>query len=483
MNRLTELNGQYYWDGQPVSEAQAQRLWDSTPGDEQSQPGASALPYEPGGNVAVGAKNVALNAWDNLRQLTATEGEAAQIQRDMDIRNEQFQNLRNTDMGAGVDVGQGLAYAAPAMLTRGYGSEALMGGASAYLGQNNPTWLDAALGSGSAFGSRFLADQIIGRISNALTGVKPTMTDQARRLEEGGYQLTPGQQAGSQKALKGERRFETNPFVDTPANYDVANEELLLRRANQAIGAGDVPTPLNRAHRTAQAKRIGDAMTDAVGDAELTIPETLAGRVQRIIKNDDMLELEAIPAGGSLTGKQYKTLRSDLRRARDSSEGSTRDYIKKTIDQLDDEFEAVVPAENVQAYRVAREQYKNLSTLEEGRALTSAGEINVPTAQSRMSAGYGKRGIDNALPETQALINDLDDLGGRGMVAYMGNSGTPEGLRGVLNPMNLLEAGVANTYYNNPGLLAARDPLFGHLGGAGGMAAGGLLDPLELTSR
>jgi hypothetical protein len=315
--------------------------------------------------------------------------------------------------------------------------------------------MGGALGAGgAAIGD--MAGRVLGKIMNVFDNTATPGTRVARELSESGYQLTPAQKSGKQGAMKLERGLEKTPQgQQIVSEMGEANQDLLLTRANEAIGQPAAPTPLTRDTLDVAADEIGERMQLAVADTDLQISEELGKRISRIVKNDDMLELPEIPDGGWLRGEDYMRVRSGLTDAQRAAQGPARNYIKKTIDQIDEEFLAVAGPEQAAAYRQAREHYKNLIQLEKGHALSSDGLVNYKTAGNafRSKTGYGKRGIDNALPETQALIRDIDNLSGQAVNPMIGNSGTPEGLMDPFSWKARLRGIGAEQYYKRGGML------------------------------
>jgi hypothetical protein len=258
-----------------------------------------------------------------------------------------------------------------------------------------------------------------------------------------------------------------------------ANEQLLNRRINEAVGLPADNGPLNRNARTLAAEQIGDQMESAAQGVSMQIDETLANRVSRIVKNDDMLEIPELPAGGTIDGGDYMRIRSDLARAQRGAQGGAREYIDRTIKMMDDEFLLVAGPEQAAVYRRAREQYKNLSLLERGSALTPDGEVNIRSAGNAFrlkGQGYGKRDISNALPETQQLINDLDNLGSKAVNPYIGNSGTPEGQLAFYLPNTWPGGLLGKAYMSGSGIASGLASPSGPMGPALGANIGrGLL--------
>ena len=298
-----------------------------------------------------------------------------------------------------------------------------------------------------------IAGQVLGRIGNVLRGgrVDDATSRIANELEASGYQLTPAQRSGRQADLKSERQWsKTDTGQQRVGDLGEANEAQLLRRINEAVGlAGDAP--LDRSARTLAAEQIGDEMDDIARGMRLEFPEDVAKRVSRIVKNDDMLEIAELPGGGNVTGTDYMRMRSDLSRAQRSAQGSAQDYIGKTIDMLDEQFLDAAGPQATQRYRVAREHYKNLMLLEKGKALTPEGIPNVKTIGNnlRSKQGYGMRSVDNTLPETQGLIQDVDNLSSKAVNPYIGDSGTTEGMnQGILDWKNWGQNYLAGKYFD-----------------------------------
>ena len=271
-----------------------------------------------------------------------------------------------------------------------------------------------------------------------------------QELIEGNYQLTPAQKTGSDAAMRIERSAEkTAQGQKITGAMREANQDQLQRVANQAIGLGDVPNPIDRNARELAAEAIGKQMDQAAAGVDINISDDLGARISRIVKNDDMLELPELPDGGVVSGTDYMRIRSDLARAQRSAQGSTRDYISKTVSQLDEEFLNVASPEQAAMYRQAREQYKNLIQLEKGQALSTDGLVNPKSLSNAMKSrtGYGARGTGNLLDESRTLIRDAENLSSRSINPMIGNSGTPGGLTKLFSPQELLRRWAASKYY------------------------------------
>jgi len=341
----------------------------------------------------------------------------------------------------------------------------------AAMADENERGVGAILGAaGSVAGD--MAGRVVGRLRNM---VKASQSGPGGRVQkellEGGYQLTPAQQSGSDAAMRIERSAEkTVQGQKITGAMREANQDQLQRVANQAIGLGDVPNPIDRNARELAAEAIGKQMDDAAAGVNVEISEGLGARISRIVKNDDMLELPELPDGGVVSGTDYMRIRSDLARAQRSAQGSARDYISKTVGQLDDEFLDVATPEQAALYRQAREQYKNLIQLEKGQALSTDGLVNPKSLSNAMKSktGYGARGTGNLLDESRTLIRDAENLSSRSINPMIGNSGTPEGGLNQFSIPELLRGWAASKYYGGAmgmgGLLEAAPQAYPGLG-------------------
>ena len=324
----------------------------------------------------------------------------------------------------------------------------------AALADENERGVGAVLGAaGTVVGD--MAGRVVGRLRNM---VKASQSGPGGRVQqellEGGYQLTPAQKSGSDAAMRIERSAEkTAQGQKITGAMREANQDQLQRVANQAIGLGDVPNPIDRNARELAAEAIGKQMDQAAAGVDVDMSKPLVKRIKKIIKNDDMLELPEIKEVGKegtvIAGKDYMRIRSDLARAQRSAQGSTRDYISNTVSQLDEEFLNVASPEQAAMYRQAREQYKNLIQLEKGQALSTDGLVNPKSLSNAMKSrtGYGARGTGNLLDESRTLIRDAENLSSRSINPMIGNSGTPEGLNNLFSPQELLRSWAASKYY------------------------------------
>jgi len=341
----------------------------------------------------------------------------------------------------------------------------------AALADENERGVGAVLGAaGTAVGD--ITGRVVGRLRNM---VKASQTAPAGRVQnellEGGYQLTPAQKQGSDAAMRLERSAEkTAQGQAITGRMRDANQDQLQSVANQAIGLGDVPNPIDRNARELAAEGIGQRMNQAAEGVDIEISEALGNRISRIVKNDDMLELPELPDGGVVSGQDYMRIRSDLAAAQRSAQGSARGYISKTVNQIDDEFLAAATPEQAALYRQAREQYKNLIQLEKGQALSTDGLVNPKSLSNAMKSktGYGARGTGNLLDESRTLIRDAENLSSRSVNPMIGNSGTSEGVYNPFSPQEQLRGYAAKKYYDGAlgmgGLLEAAPGAFPGVG-------------------
>jgi len=332
------------------------------------------------------------------------------------------------------------------ILQAGYGG--LMGGLQADPGSTD---IGATLGAfGGAAGD--LIGRMAGRVTNAIRGFgDEPMTQTARELTESGYRLSPAEKSGKEGYKRIERRLsKTAKGQQITGDMGEANEQLLLDRANEAIGRPAGSGALDRNALDLRAEQIGQGMRDVADGVDINVSDELADRLDTIISNDKMLEIPQIKDGGLVSGPEYMKIRSALSEAQRSARDSSQGYIKRTIRQMDELFENQAPEESVKAYRVLREQYKNLSLLEKGQSITSDGLVNVRSFKNalRSKQGYGKRGVDNTLPATKQLISDTENLASRSVNPQIGNSGTSEGMNSLLDWKNWAESAGAGKYYD-----------------------------------
>ncbi len=304
---------------------------------------------------------------------------------------------------------------------------------------------------------------------------------QAAALTQGkqlGMRVTPGQETGSRSLQQMEARMEANPFFSGPFNeIKIGNQKVLNRSAAEAIGetADELSSPvLARAN-----ERIGKAFDDVASpklfpiqgeDVMTGIANTAAyyDDVAGVALADQALVKQAInlAAKGSATGEQLRALSSKLGRAaknQTTSAAGNRELGQALFavkEHVDDALSSTLTPQQQAAFNTARQQYRNLTTLESsGVVNSSSGNVsglNLAGALARKDKQgffYGK----NQQPMYQAARF------AQAFKPLVGDSGTATRTM-ELTPLNMMLAMPTN--------LAARSYASGTAGTVARAAAG-----------
>lgn len=326
--------------------------------------------------------------------------------------------------GVATMVGEALPYVASAPLggTSIAGQAALAGGlgAARQTGGLQERAMQGAL-EGTIGGVGAGVGGMAGRVANRIRGAGD---DIASRFVQQGGRVTPGQAMDSNLLRTAEAGMESAGLLGSIGR---ANQAQLQSKVSKAIGQS-VPD-LSDDGLIRAAGEIGERFNMATAGKTVDIPESLTTRLQTLTKENPFVE---IPDNmGQISGDLYQQLRSQLSgMARSEARSATKtpgmgEYLSKTIDQLDEAFEAAAGAADKKLLRTAREQWKNLLALEKGAALTADGLVNPKSARTALRNSYGKHASkERMLPETRDMMDFMSASASRGLSPIVGDSGT-----------------------------------------------------------
>lgn len=350
------------------------------------------------------------------------------------------------------------------------------------------------------------------RIINRVRGHRLNLTQQQRKAGEAldtGMKLSPGAVTGPgfwQRAVE--------PWIETAGGFALArskNEELYQLATGRALGQMDNAIDLSAEGLGQQADEIGKLFNVLDGKQIKLSPEQSA-RLQGI---GNLSEYMTFPGKRDyLTGNEYKRIRRQLselaKRARDNpaSPAGQDKAIKDMRKLLDLKFQRVVGKVGARKFKVARERWKILETIERGAALSPDGVIRPGSMKSAVNAMWGKTlrrakygGVE---PETRDWLRQVNQQASQFTRSAVGSSGTAERAgMGVSNallahgaaggatagayaamdedatPLSIALAGGAgaigaNMLLRNYGSLGGFTSRAGQLGQFGGPAAAGL---------
>lgn len=356
-----------------------------------------------------------------------------------------------------------------------------MGGASAFgSAQGTPEEVAQQTAKGVAAGGALgAALPVVGGALMAQAGRIPEgVRDLALRAEELGIKISPSQLTDSKFVKFLESTLDRIPLVYKPA-------EKQLEQFTQAVSRtfGENSPAITQDVMLSAKKRIGGMFdsvlektpqikTDADFFTKLQNVETEAAQVlgenlapiQRQIKT--VMEKAA---DGVMDTKAYRALTSKgspLDRAASSSDPNVSYYARQLRDVLDDALERSAPADVLETLRTARQQYKNMKTIEDlAEKADASGLISPALLRERVRQSYDNFAYTGA--------GDLGDLAriGQQFLKQPPSSGTAERMMiggGLLGG----GAALANPSLMIPGAAAT-----------GGLIAGGNLARAAINSQ
>ena len=272
------------------------------------------------------------------------------------------------------------------------------------------------------------------RIINKLRGHRLGLTQQQRKAGEAldaGMQLSPGAVTGP-----GMWQRTVEPWIESAGGFAVArnaNEELYQRATGKALGMADDAIDLSADGLGRQADQIGN-MFDVLKGHKIQLSPEQAARLQGMSNLSPYISFPG--KRNYLTGHEYKRIRRQL------SEMGTKAQINPQApvglaDELFDmrklldlKFQKAVGPEAAKQFKVARERWKILETIERGAALSPDGVINPASMKSAVNAKWGKtlrranyRGVE---PETRRWLQQVNQQASKFTKSAVGSSGTAE---------------------------------------------------------
>ncbi len=367
-----------------------------------------------------------------------------------------------------------------------------------------------------------------------------------QRMEQLGFQLTPGQLTGNRGRLKLEASARSTPIVSQPLD-DLAdlNSSNYSRLALSALGeTGDVldGRVLGRAN-----ERLSGEFEDIAGElgadvfAEPAIANQFTSRIGRIAQKEirdiqvsgltgaaedlpDLGALQATPIlnrmkraideGIPVDGPTLMAWRSSLADkamtlGRQQASGNQIKLVSEAIDAIDEAVANVAGGDVAGRYAVARSQWRVLNSLERVRVNNPTQSINARGVDNILRNEYkqdylrsGLTGFDKGRdPQMQALADFFDATRGGSTIMsdIVGNSGTaermqlglalrdPQGLPTFLLRGNIgakvMEEGIQPRGLLAPGIDTAAGDFVGRFGGRVARAPGAQLTLEQLRER
>lgn len=322
-------------------------------------------------------------------------------------------------------------------------------------------------------------------VSRGATAAEHVMQDRhVRELEQEGVRLSPGMRAGNEPF----QYFEQNvrPELTTRTHQDftkaftrTAGNETPLLVHGEGGTVAQLEDTVGARYRQIQAANTlhvdRPLVRDMIGTldrAERTpglyspqVVDTVRGMVDRIVN------IFNSPTVSTMSGHEYQTLTSDLRRVARGTEDPQRAYfINRMVNHLDDAMARSItnPAER-NAFRQANADYKKYLVLD--RAASAAGTsaargyVSPAQAESAAKAIYGKKQYERGQTPFSKLGN-----AGAAVIKTLPTSGTSE-----RTWVNTLFSGLAHTIAGGGGAVLGgklglggnEAPLYGLLLGEG----------------
>ena len=361
--------------------------------------------------------------------------------------------LATAAIPGGLAVQTGVGAATGGLLADDAGSGAVTGAAGSVIG--------AGIGN------------MAGRAMNRMRGVAAAVsqTDEAGRLmrnmQDLGFELSPGQMTGNRVTRLAEASLKSQPFTAGAFSRQLMrNQKNLNRIAAKAIGQN--------------ADNVGVLVRDKAADALGEVFDNVGRSVDAVdiptAYMDDLKQI-GIPkrylanlglkdeAGGLITGREAMSLRSRLGKAARSAWRKGDDVTGTVLDDLVDELDGrmAVPDDVAEEWSLAREQWRNLITIEGGAALSAEGNVNARSLLTQQKKVFGQRPSAYLRQETKDLLDAGRGAASQAFGDIVPSSGTAE-RQALVGAVNLAAEGAGGIA--TLGTLPLAGEAFVRLGGA-----------------
>ena len=323
--------------------------------------------------------------------------------------------------------------------------------------------------------------------SRGAVGLDPFHRELVRQADDLGIALTTGQRTGIESLQRIEASLGSTPLTSKPFDdLRAHNQRVLNQLAARAMGES-VPyasarvsgSMLGRAQERISAifESVADAVDRVPLDADLSraLTETVQKHARGIARSGDTEKLvqdvfrlageNGEPGARFLTGRQVMDGRSaltrELQRASNAGDGNTMLGIYEIIDALDDAFARAASDQSgdvMGRWKIARDQWRIKDALEQGKAVTTGGNVKAATLDGVLRRRYAQeylRGGTGVMPIFDAvkILTEFRDI--------VGDSGTATRMAA----MNMLESPVKTAIRGTVGR-AAGAALQSRTGGA-----------------
>jgi hypothetical protein len=332
-------------------------------------------------------------------------------------------------------------------------------------GQPSEPWVRAGLGIG--------AGMAVPRLVTPAPPPSPTYAGMVAMLDREGVPLWAGQRTGSQavkwlEAVAGDMPLSSGAAqTRTQAGLEGlgaavtrrAFDPEALQRPSSTLGAlpADAQLPQTRAMQKG-AETLGDEYT-RLGQFGMPVDRQLTGDLRNVHTNymDRALEsqratgardIEAIisnirdkfvAGNGVITGDNYQTIRSDLRRhAKATADPKLAEALRGIQSALDNAMQRNLSPADAMALRINNKRYANMKQLEP--AVAAAGEVFTP-------AGLARTVRSGRASQASRGLGDLDELASAAatVMKTQPSSGTPQrlGWQNLFNVGNAISGGAS----------------------------------------
>ena len=285
--------------------------------------------------------------------------------------------------------------------------------------------------------------------TSTLTAAQRAIMQRGKQM---GFKLTPGQETGSRALMQMEARAEANPFFSGPFNtIREANQQTLNRYVAQSVGADadELSAPiLGQA-----AQKIGDVFESVATPTVRQIDgQSIAQRIAQManeteglltspfVENALVKNVLSLAEKGQASGKELQSLSSKLgkmAKKQMTTQAGDRDLglaLFNLKEVVDDQLMAGLNAADKAALSTARNQYRNLMTIETGNVVNpSSGNVsglNLANAlQRRDKAGFTRGKTSSDLYDAARFAQAFKPI--------VGDSGTATRMMEI-TPLNML---------------------------------------------
>lgn len=367
--------------------------------------------------------------------LFASDAQQAATAREQKANDLAYGQLQD-EFPVATTVGEIAGYAPTMMVPGGMAAQTAVGGLSGAAMYNTP---EDRVKQGSIDAAISAAPYGVGKVLTKAMGAQSRLANRANDLN---WKLTPGEQLNSPALRNIEASMESFPPTAGPLRKlkeprqaamnkvalkgmgeegtDFASNELLSARArigevfDNTIKSNSFP--LDDDFITALAETEGKARGGLLG----------GGDTSKII--DNVLEMGA-KGDGTVSGEQLQGWRTTLQTAASKahrSDTATKEYadaLDDMVNSIDDLVERNLSADDLAAWKQAREQWTVIKKLEKSKAINEAGDVSGRKLANSLNAqdvqGYYRGGNTSDLYDAARLSKRYPPMGDSGTASRL----------------------------------------------------------------